>query len=86
LGILLLNISLLAQDYYSRISQNFEEGCDEGDKAARAKVVTKAVEWMDKNASANEELIRLRAEAAELLGVNERTENTPSSPQRSKDY
>jgi hypothetical protein len=34
---------------------------------------------MDKNAPANEELIRFRAEAAALLGVNEKKESEPSS-------
>jgi tetratricopeptide (TPR) repeat protein len=32
----------------------------------------KAIEWMDKNQPQNEELQRFRAEAAELLGVNEK--------------
>jgi tetratricopeptide (TPR) repeat protein len=32
----------------------------------------KAVEWMDKNASDNDELLRFRAEAEELLGVKEK--------------
>jgi serine/threonine protein kinase len=31
----------------------------------------KAIEWMDKNDPTNEELIRLRAEAAELLGITQ---------------
>ena len=31
----------------------------------------KAVEWMDKNQPKNEELLRFRAEAAELLGIGE---------------
>jgi hypothetical protein len=37
-----------------------------------------AVEWMEKNAADNKELIRFRAEAAELLGVKEKTQNDPS--------
>jgi tetratricopeptide (TPR) repeat protein len=40
---------------------------------------TKAVEWMETNATDNEELIRFRTEAAELLGVNEKKESEPSS-------
>src|SRR5206468_92054 len=32
----------------------------------------RAVAWMDKNAAKNEELIRFRAEAAELLGVGKK--------------
>jgi tetratricopeptide (TPR) repeat protein len=46
----------------------------------------KAVEWMDKNAPKNEELLRFRAEAAELLGIAEPQPSTdpgdqPPSPQ-----
>jgi serine/threonine protein kinase/Flp pilus assembly protein TadD len=40
----------------------------------------KAVEWMDKNAPKNEELLRFRAEAAELLGVTQ-TQSSDSSDQ-----
>jgi hypothetical protein len=32
----------------------------------------RAVQWMDKNQPDNEELRRFRAEAAELLGLNEK--------------
>jgi hypothetical protein len=32
----------------------------------------KAVQWMDKNAPKNEELRRFRAEAAEVLGVQDK--------------
>ena len=42
-----------------------------GNKGAAREWYEKSVEWMDKNASANEELTRFRAEAAELLGVND---------------
>ena len=40
-----------------------------GDKQTAHKWYAQAVEWMDKNQPANEELRRFRAEAAELLGV-----------------
>jgi superkiller protein 3 len=50
-----------------------------GNKDAAREWHEKAVEWMEKNAADNKELIRFRAEAAELLGVNEKKEHEPSS-------
>ena len=41
-----------------------------GDKEQARKWSDKAIEWMDKNLSGKPELIRYRAEAAELLGVD----------------
>ena len=40
-----------------------------GDKCEARRWYDKAVEWMDKNHIENKELLRFRAEAAELLGV-----------------
>ena len=40
-----------------------------GNKDAARVWYDKALEWMEKNDPANEELIRFRAEAAELLGL-----------------
>jgi serine/threonine protein kinase/tetratricopeptide (TPR) repeat protein len=40
-----------------------------GKKAEAHKWYDKAVQWMDKNQPKNEELLRFRAEAAELLGI-----------------
>jgi tetratricopeptide (TPR) repeat protein len=42
-----------------------------GDKEEARKWYDKAVEWMDQNKPQNEDLLRFRAEAAELLGVKE---------------
>jgi tetratricopeptide (TPR) repeat protein len=42
-----------------------------GNKDTAREWYDKAVEWMEKNSSRNEELIRFRAEAAELLGLSE---------------
>ena len=42
-----------------------------GDKDEARKVYDKAIEWMDKNQPKNEELLRFRAEAAELLGITQ---------------
>jgi tetratricopeptide (TPR) repeat protein len=50
-----------------------------GNKDAARDWYKKAVEWMEKNGAANEELVRFRAEAAEFLGVNEEKESEPSS-------
>jgi tetratricopeptide (TPR) repeat protein len=43
-----------------------------GDKEAAAKTYDRAVEWMEKNQPKDEELIRFRKEAAELLGITNR--------------
>jgi serine/threonine protein kinase/tetratricopeptide (TPR) repeat protein len=43
-----------------------------GDKEEAPKWYDRAVEWMDKNQPANEELRRFRAEAAELLKIQEK--------------
>ena len=43
-----------------------------GDKPQARSWYDKAVSWMEKNQPKNEELIRFRAEAAALLGVNEK--------------
>ena len=43
-----------------------------GDKPQARSWYDKAVAWMEKNQPKNEELIRFRAEAAALLGVNEK--------------
>ena len=43
-----------------------------GDKPQGHSWYDKAVKWMDKNQPKDEELIRFRAEAAALLGVNEK--------------
>ncbi len=49
-----------------------------GNKDAARVWYDKALEWMEKNDPANEELIRFRAEAAELLGLPQpATESTP---------
>jgi tetratricopeptide (TPR) repeat protein len=45
-----------------------------GNKDEARKWYDQAIDWMDKNAPTNEELKRFRAEAAELLGVNEQQE------------
>lgn len=45
-----------------------------------AQLVQKAVEWMDKNAPANQELARFRSEAAELLRVKDQPKPPASSP------
>jgi tetratricopeptide (TPR) repeat protein len=41
----------------------------------------KSVAWMDKNQPKNEELLRFRAEAAELLGISEPAPPTDAAPQ-----
>lgn len=41
----------------------------------------KAVEWMDKNQPKNEELLRFRAEAAELLSISEPAKSTDTATQ-----
>ena len=46
-----------------------------GDKPQARSWYDKAVPWMEKNQPKNEELIRFRAEAAALLGVNEKKTN-----------
>ena len=43
-----------------------------GDKPQARSWYEKAIPWMEKNQPKNEELIRFRAEAAALLGVNEK--------------
>ena len=43
-----------------------------GDKTQSLACFDKAVEWMEKNPQADEELVRFRAEAAALLGVKEK--------------
>jgi serine/threonine protein kinase/tetratricopeptide (TPR) repeat protein len=52
-----------------------------GRKDESRKWYDKAVEWMDKNQSRNEELIRFRAEAAELLGIAKPQPSASSSDQ-----
>ena len=52
-----------------------------GDKDEARKWYDKAVEWMDKNQPKNEELLRFRAEAAELLGISEPAKSTDAAPQ-----
>jgi hypothetical protein len=42
-----------------------------GEKDAARESYDRAIQWMEKNAPDNKELIRFRAEAAELLGMNE---------------
>ena len=44
----------------------------------------KAVEWMEKNEPKNEELLRFRAEAAELLGIAEPKADSKSAPPSEK--
>jgi tetratricopeptide (TPR) repeat protein len=48
--------------------------CRLGNKDEACSWYDQAVAWMDKNQPTNEELRRFRAEAAELLGVNEKKE------------
>ncbi len=43
-----------------------------GDKPQAHSWYDKAVPWMEKNQPKDEELVRFRAEAAALLGVNEK--------------
>ena len=43
-----------------------------GEKDKARERYDRAVEWMDKNQPMNKELCRFRAEAAELLGLNEK--------------
>ena len=43
-----------------------------GEKDKAREWYDRAVRWMDKNPSKNEELRRFRAEAAELLGLTEK--------------
>ena len=43
-----------------------------GDKAEARRWYDRAVEWMDKNQPKNEELLRFRTEASELLDVQEK--------------
>ena len=52
-----------------------------GHKDEARKWYDKAVEWMDKNQPKNEELLRFRAEAAELLGISEPAKSTDAAPQ-----
>jgi len=42
-----------------------------GNKEEARKMYDQAVQWMEKNQARNEELIRFRKEAAELLGIND---------------
>jgi tetratricopeptide (TPR) repeat protein len=44
-----------------------------GDKEEALAWFSKANEWIENNNSTSEELIRFRSEAAELLGIDERT-------------
>jgi len=46
-----------------------------GEKAEARKWFDQAVEWMEKNEPRNEELRRFRAEATELLGVNDKSKS-----------
>ena len=48
-----------------------------GDKPQALACFDKAVEWMEKNQQADEELVRFRAEAAALLGVEDKKETDP---------
>ena len=50
-----------------------------GHKDEARKWYDKAVEWMDKNQPKNEELLRFRAEAAELLGISEPAKSTDAA-------
>jgi tetratricopeptide (TPR) repeat protein len=50
-----------------------------GNKDEARQRYVRAVQWMEKNAPGNEELIRFRAEAAELLGVNEKKQQVLST-------
>ena len=43
-----------------------------GDKPEARRWYDRAVEWMDKNQPKNEELLRFRSEASELLDVQEK--------------
>jgi serine/threonine protein kinase/tetratricopeptide (TPR) repeat protein len=51
-----------------------------GDKDEARTWYDKAVEWMDKNEPKNEELLRFRAEAAELLGITEPQSSAEIAP------
>ena len=51
-----------------------------GHKDEARKWYDKAVEWMDKNQPKNEELLRFRNEAAELLGISEPAKSTDAAP------
>ena len=44
----------------------------------------KAVQWMDKNKPDDEELKQFRAEAAELLGMKEKTNKPVPKPEKSE--
>jgi tetratricopeptide (TPR) repeat protein len=50
-----------------------------GDKDGARESYDQAVKWMETNAPENKELIRFRAEAAELLGVDPRNQPAPST-------
>jgi tetratricopeptide (TPR) repeat protein len=52
-----------------------------GHKVEARKWYDKAVEWMEKKQPMNEELIRFRAEAVELLGISEQQNSKPSNSQ-----
>ena len=54
-----------------------------GEKAEARKWYDQAVQWMDKNRPADEELRRFRAEATEMLGVNDKSKSE-NSPRRSR--
>ena len=43
-----------------------------GEKGEARKWYDQAIDWMDKNQPKNEELVRFRDEAAELLGITEK--------------
>jgi tetratricopeptide (TPR) repeat protein len=54
-----------------------------GNKDAARDWHVKAIEWMDDHAPKNEELLRLRAEAAELLGISGQSPVAPAqAPQK----
>jgi serine/threonine protein kinase/tetratricopeptide (TPR) repeat protein len=53
--------------------------CQLGNTVESRRWYDRGVEWMDRKAAKNETLIRFRAEAAELMGVNETKESEPSS-------
>jgi tetratricopeptide (TPR) repeat protein len=52
-----------------------------GHRVEARKWYDKAGEWMDKNHSTYEELLRFRAEAAELLSISEPAKSTDAAPQ-----
>jgi hypothetical protein len=56
-----------------------------GDREQARTCYDQAVAWMDKHMPQNEELIRFRAEAAELLGAEDpppRKETAPAKPEK----